>query len=338
MIDSQRRGLAGMWKTRFLLPLFVCSLALNGGRAFAQPLKTEAQPSVLATTGMIADAAKAIVGDAFRVEALIPPGIDPHLFKASRTDIAKLLIADIIFYNGFFLEGKMEDALQQAARSGKSVVAVADFLPEEFRISAQEATQPAGVDQFDPHIWMDPLAWSSIVEGMKQHLIQKFPMHSKVFEENAQTYLKELAALHEYALQAVGSIPQSSRVLVTAHDAFHYFGKRYGLEVLAIQGLSTASEAGVQDIESLVSVLVERNIGAVFIETTVSERNIKALIEGAAARGHTVKIGGSLYSDAMGAKGSYQGTYVGMIDHNITTIARSLGGTVPANGLRGRLQ
>jgi len=293
-----------------------------------------ANPNVLCTTGMIADVARNIAGERAQVTSLMGEGVDPHLYKPTRSDIASILRADIIFYNGLHLEGKMTDALTRADRAGRSVHAVGETI-DQSTIRAHKADDSMHTD---PHIWMDPSAWAQIVGIVEQTLIEHDPDGSEQYQANAQAYRVELAKLDTYADRALSSIPETSRVLVTAHDAFGYLGARYNMEVVGIQGISTESEAGLRDIERLVSLLVDRKIGAVFVESTVSERNIKALIEGAKARGHAVIIGGELFSDAMGAPGTYEGTYVGMIDHNVTIITRALGGEAPARGMQGKLK
>lgn len=287
----------------------------------------------VATIGMITDIVQNVAGDAIAVRGLIGPGIDPHLYKATRSDIALLSKADFVFYNGLLLEGKMTDALIRVATAGKKVYAVTEHIDQGYLLEPKEF---AG--HYDPHVWMDPLAWSKAVEVVREKLSEQLPEYQRRFQSAADEYLTQLKELDAYAEKVLSSVPKESRVLVTAHDAFNYFGKRYGFEVMGIQGISTESEAGVRDIEHLVDVLVSRRIGAVFVESTVSQRNIQALIQGAAARGHQVKIGGELFSDAMGKPGSYEGTYIGMIDHNVTTIARALGGEAPAKGLYGKLK
>jgi manganese/zinc/iron transport system substrate-binding protein len=184
---------------------------------------------------------------------------------------------------------------------------------------------------------MDPTLWREVVLNVRDALIEVAPDREEAFRANAEAHLAEVDALATYAAEVLASVPEEARVLVTAHDAFNYFGRAYDFDVVGIQGISTESEAGLRRIAELVDMLVERRIGAVFVETSVSDRNIRALVEGAAAEGHTVEIGGELYSDAMGAPGTYEGTYVGMIDHNVSTIARALGGDVPAGGMQGLL-
>lgn len=309
--------------------LLAGALALLPAAALAQP---RAPLVVLATIAMIGDVVREIGGERTRVEVLMGPGVDPHLYKATREDVAKMLRADVIFYNGLVLEGKMSDAFVRVARTGKPVYAVTELLPEE------DLIEPAGTDGlYDPHVWMDPRGWSAAAELIAEKLIASDPAGEPVFRHNLAALLERIRALDAYAEQAIATIPERQRVLVTAHDAFNYFSRRYGIEVLGIQGLSTESEAGVRRIQELVDVLVERRIPAVFVETSVSDRNVLALVEGAAARGHHVVVGGALFSDAMGEPGSYEGTYIGMIDHNVTTIVRALGGTAPERGFQNRL-
>ncbi len=288
--------------------------------------------TVVATIGMVADVARNVAGDRAEVEGLLGPGIDPHLYKPTRSDIGRLMNADVILYNGLLLEGKMTDALIRTATAGTPVHAVTELVDESALLSPEDFE-----GHFDPHLWMDPRAWSRTIEVIRDALADADPDGASTYTENAARYADELGELDAYAERVLSSVPEGQRVLVTAHDAFNYFGSRFGFEVVGIQGISTESEAGVRDIERLVDLLVEREIRAVFVESTVSDRNVKALIAGAEARGHEVVIGGELFSDAMGDEGTYEGTYVGMIDHNVTTIARALGGDAPERGLHGKL-
>lgn len=296
------------------------------------PAMSRAQPTIVATTGMVADLVGQVAGDRAPVHGLMGPGIDPHLYTPTRSDISRIMRADVVFYNGLLLEGKMIDTLIRAASSGRQVVAVTELIDETHLLSPEEFE-----GLFDPHVWMNPSAWTRTVDVVTDKLTEMDPSGGPAYQARAEAYKAAIAELDAYSQKVLASVPEQSRVLVTAHDAFNYFGTRYGFEVVGIQGLSTESEAGVRDIERLVNLIVERQIPAVFVESTVSERNIKALIAGAAARGHTVRIGGELFSDAMGAEGTYEGTYIGMIDHNVTTIARSLGGEAPARGMQGKL-
>ena len=287
---------------------------------------------IVGTVGMVTDVVQQVAGDRAQVRGMMGPGVDPHLYKPTRNDIRMLISADVIFANGLLLEGKLSDALIRAARSGKKVFPVAELLDKQFLL------EPAEFDGlYDPHVWMDPSAWAKAVEAIRDKLAEHDPRGRDTYTANAEALLKQINELDAYAEKVLTSVPEGQRVLVTAHDAFNYFGRRYGYEVVGIQGLSTESEAGVRDIERLVSLLVERKIKAVFVESTVSQRNIRALIEGTAARGHTVVVGGELFSDAMGQPGTYEGTYLGMIDHNASVIARALGGDVPAGGMQGKI-
>jgi len=288
--------------------------------------------NVVTTTSQVADLVRTIAGDRAAVTGLMGEGVDPHTYKLTRSDVAKLTAADIVFYSGLLLEGKITDALTRVAGSGKPVHSVAGQLDPKLLLT------PSGFDgNPDPHVWMDVAMWMKALDVVRDRLIDFDPAGADRYRANAADYAGRLARLDTYARDVLAGIPEQSRVLVTAHDAFNYLGRAYGLEVRGIQGISTESEAGLREIEALVDLLVSRKIGAVFIETSVSERNIRALIDGAAARGHRVEVGGSLFSDAMGAPGTYEGTYVGMIDHNVTTIAHALGGTPPAKGFDGRL-
>jgi manganese/zinc/iron transport system substrate-binding protein len=199
-------------------------------------------------------------------------------------------------------------------------------------------TPPEFAGHHDPHVWMDPKGWMKAVDAVADALSQFDPINASTYKANAEAYLAELRKLDEYAARCVASIPEKQRVLVTAHDAFGYFGRAYGLDVRGIQGISTESEAGLQDLNNLVQFIVDRDIKAVFVESSVAEKNVRALVEGAKSRGKDVKIGGTLFSDAMGADGTYEGTYIGMIDHNVTIITRALGGTAPEKGMQGKLK
>ncbi|HYE03006.1 MAG TPA: zinc ABC transporter substrate-binding protein [Phycisphaerales bacterium] len=287
---------------------------------------------IVATTGMIADVVRAVAGERAAVTTLMGPGVDPHLYRPSRSDVAGLMSADAVFYNGLLLEGRMTDTLVRLAGSGVKVFAVTELLEPDRLLEPEDSPGHP-----DPHVWMDPAAWARTVDVVRDRLTEIDPEGRSRYARAAADYAAELKALDAYAERVLASVPETARVLVTAHDAFNYFGRRYGYGVVGIQGISTESEAGIKDIENLVSLLVERKVGAVFVESTVPTRNIEALIAGARARGHEVRIGGELYSDAMGPGGTYEGTYAGMIDHNVTTIARALGGEAPAGGMRGKL-
>jgi len=311
--------------------LFTAALTLVG--CAPKPADVEASsaedPSIagsyqiVCTVGMITDVVRNVVGDRAQVHGIIGEGIDPHLYKPTRGDIVKLSDADVVFYNGLLLEGKMTDILVRVASGGKPVRAVTEAILEnpEFLLQKED-----NVEYTDPHVWMDVSGWLTGVNVIADTLAAYDPDHAAEYRENAAAYIDELKALHAYALDVMATIPEDQRVLVTAHDAFQYLGRAYGIEVRGIQGISTESEAGVRDLEELLDFIVERNIPAIFVETSVADKNVRALAEGARARGHEVVIGGELFSDAMGQPGSYEGTYIGMIDHNVTTIVNALGG------------
>ncbi|MBC2600471.1 metal ABC transporter solute-binding protein, Zn/Mn family [Puniceicoccus vermicola] len=305
-------------------------LLLAGSALFAAP---DSYPyKAVTTVGMITDVVKNIAGDKAQVEGIIGEGIDPHLYKPTRKDVVAMSRADIVFYSGLMLEGKMADVLIRVARKGKPVYAVTEeILESEDYVMTDEA------DHYDPHVWMDVDGWIMATHVIAESLEEYDPENADFYAANAEAYIEKLEELDAYATEVIGSIPENQRYLVTAHDAFNYMGRAYGIEVKGIQGISTESEAGVRDIENLVDFLVDNQIPAVFVETSVSDKNVRALVEGAKARGHDLQIGGSLFSDAMGPEGSYEGTYIGMIDHNATTISRALGGEAPQGGMNGKL-
>jgi manganese/zinc/iron transport system substrate-binding protein len=316
-MQFDRRGLLG--------------LAAAGTMALAVPAQADAPVTVVATTGMVADAARAVGGDLVEVQALMGPGIDPHAYRQTRTDIVALTQADLVLWHGLYLEAQMEEFLLELA-GRQAVVAVGEAVPEDLRLANDDYA-----DRFDPHVWMDPDLWAQVVTAVADALVDVHPEGEAAFRANSEAHLADIARLSAYSDEMLAKVPEQARVLVTAHDAFNYFGEAYGFEVVGIQGISTESEAGLNRIGELVDMLVERQVGAVFVESSVSDRNIRALIEGAAARGHDVVIGGELFSDAMGEPGTYEGTYLGMIDHNVTLIAGALGAQVPERGMDGRL-
>lgn len=316
------------------LPSLLAALLLGATLAACGPKeKTPGAPlEVAATVGMIADIVRVVAGDRVEVKGIIGEGVDPHLYKPTSTDVKALQAADLIFYNGLMLEGKMGDVLVRLAGSGKKVVAVTEaILDQGDYVITDEA------EHYDPHVWMDVQGWKKAVTVVERTLSEHDSANAAHYRENAAAYQGQLTKLDDYAKASIATIPEPQRVLVTAHDAFNYLSRAYGIEVRGVQGMSTESEAGVKDIETLVSFLVSRKIPSVFVETSVSDKNVRALLEGAAAQGHPVVIGGELYSDAMGPAGSYEGTYLGMIDHNITTITRALGGSAPEKGFQEKL-
>ncbi|WP_068141857.1 metal ABC transporter solute-binding protein, Zn/Mn family [Roseimaritima ulvae] len=286
---------------------------------------------VTATVGMVADIVRQVGGEQVAVTQICGPGVDPHLYKVTRDDAQTLSNADMIFYSGLMLEGKMSDTLVKMARR-RPVIAVTEAIDESVLLEPEEMQ-----GHYDPHVWMDVSAWAQCVTAVADALAEFDPAHAAEYEQRAAEYRTQLQALHQYGQEAISTIPADSRVLVTSHDAFNYMGRAYGLDVQGVQGLSTESEAGLQRVNELVDMLVKQDVHAVFIESSVPRKSIDALVEGAQAQGHQVTIGGELYSDAMGKAGTYEGTYIGMLDHNITTVTRALGGQAPAGGLNGKL-
>jgi len=288
-----------------------------------------ADGSVVASVGMIADVAREIAGDDLEVASLIGNGIDPHTFQPGKSDVEKIQKAGLVLYNGLYLEGKMGSVFENRRGKGHRIAAVAEGL--------EEVSLIGGENHPDPHLWMDVALWSKVAAGIAVELAAFAPDKAEAFQERLERYQEKLNALDQYARVAMASIPAERRILVTAHDAFSYLGRAYGIEVRGIQGISTESEAGTKDINDLVNLLVTRKVPAIFVESSVSDKSVRAVIEGAAQQGHTVTIGGKLYSDAMGNPGTYEGTYIGMIDHNVTTIVRALGGEAPATGFQDKL-
>ncbi|WP_198665497.1 metal ABC transporter solute-binding protein, Zn/Mn family [Thermus sediminis] len=275
----------------------------------------------VATTSIVADAVRQVGGDRVEVVALMGPGIDPHLYQARESDLRALLEADIVFYIGHYLEGRMADTLARVGQQ-KPSVALAERIDPALLRQAEEDFP--GV--YDPHIWFDVGLWMEAVRVVRDALAEVDPVHAEVYQENARRYLTELEELDRWVREQVGRIPPERRVLITAHDAFGYFGGAYGFEVYGLQGVTTATEASAADVRALAELIVQRQIPAIFVEETVPPRFILALQEAVLARGFTVEVGGELYSDALGAPGTPGETYLGMVRHNVETIVRALGG------------
>ncbi|BBP46402.1 manganese transporter [Thiosulfatimonas sediminis] len=294
------------------LLLSIASLVLLSFSSLAQ-----AQLKVTTTTGMIADLVHNIAQDRAQVQALMGVGVDPHLYKATQGDIRKLSQADIIFYNGLHLEGKMQSIFDKMAHK-QTIVAVTANIPE---------SQLIALDQLhDPHVWFDVRLWQLAADKVAETLVQKDPDNADFYRQNAALYQQKLTQLNLWVSQEMAKITPNKRVLITAHDAFGYFGKAYDLEVMGLQGISTAGEFGLQDIKQLKDIIVKRGISAVFVESSVSPKFIQSLVKGVQAEGQNLVIGGELYSDAMGAAGSGADNYIGMVKHNVSTIAKGLMG------------
>jgi manganese/zinc/iron transport system substrate-binding protein len=273
---------------------------------------------IVTTTGMIKDAVEHVVGDKAEVIALMGPGVDPHLYKATQGDLEKLTSADIIFYNGLHLEGKMGEVFEKLGRL-KPVIAVAKDIPE-----SRLRTIPGFDNVHDPHIWFDVNLWEEAVKTVTGFMVEYDSASTPLYKQNAAAYLHQMDSLHSSVKEQLKQIPAEQRVLITAHDAFGYFGDAYGIEVRGLQGISTVSEFGLKDVTDLVNFIITRKIKAIFVETSVSQKSINAVVEGCNQKGWNVKIGGSLYSDAMGAAGTPEGNYLGMVSANVNTIVTAL--------------
>jgi manganese/zinc/iron transport system substrate-binding protein len=277
--------------------------------------------NVVATIGMIADIVKVVGGEHVAVTGLMGPGVDPHLYKASEGDVRALQEADVVFYNGLHLEAQMGDVLEQMNEFGIKTVAVTDKIDR-----AMLNAPPEFQGNYDPHVWFDVTLWMKAVEQVQETLIEVDAAHTSEYEANAGAYLTELENLHQYVLDQANTIPAEKRVLITAHDAFNYFGRAYGFEVRGLQGISTEAQAGTADVKALSDFIVEKQIPAIFVESSVPQRNVEAVQAAVQAQGFNVVIGGQLFSDAMGSEGTPEGTYVGMVKHNIDTIVSALRG------------
>ncbi len=273
---------------------------------------------VVATTGMIGDAVSNVGGDRVSVTTLMGPGIDPHLYKASEGDVRVMSNADIIFYNGIHLEGKVTEVLENMHGMGIATHAVAESVPEEKLVETEGAA--------DPHVWFDIGLWKYVIKSIEESLSQLDPGHSDTYKSQSESYLKELDELQTYVIEKAQSIPENNRVLITAHDAFAYFGNAYGFEVHGLQGVSTATEAGTADVQNLAKFIAERKIPAIFVESSIPVRTLEAVQAAVESRNFQVNIGGELFSDAMGDPGTPEGKYLGMFLHNIDTITNALSG------------
>jgi manganese/zinc/iron transport system substrate-binding protein len=312
---AQRVRLRYGWS--LLLGVLLLSLAACGSGSSAAEAD-DGRLNVVATTGQIADIAAIVGGEHVAVNGLMGAGIDPHMYVASEGDVDLLQRADVIFYNGLFLEAQMSDVLEQLGER-KAVTPVAENIDP-----AQLLPWAAYADQFDPHVWFDVTLWMKAVEAVRDRYIALDPDHADDYTANAAAYLAELEELHSYVQEQAARVPADQRVLITAHDAFHYFGRAYGFEVRGLQGISTATEASTADVRSLADFIVARRIPAIFVESSVPVRNVEALQAAVAAQGFDVEIGGELFSDALGDAASGGDSYIAMVRHNIDTIVGAL--------------
>jgi manganese/zinc/iron transport system substrate-binding protein len=296
----------------------LCLVACAGGA----PRATDTRVQVVATTGMIADIAARIGGGSAHVEGLMGPGVDPHLYKATAGDVRRLARADLVLYNGLHLEAAMGEVLEEMGRR-KLTVPVTEWIDR-----AQLTAPPEFAGAYDPHVWFDVSLWSRVAERIEAALIEADSGNAAAYAERGAAVRRELAELHEWVGARTAEVPPELRVLITAHDAFGYFGRAYGFEVRGLQGISTASEAGTADVQQLAAYIAERRIPAIFVETSIPRRTIEAVQAAVRSRGFGVGIGGALYSDALGSGGTPAGTYAGMVRSNVETIVNALSGGV----------
>ncbi len=276
------------------------------------------QIRVVTTVGMITDIVETVGGERLKVTGLMGPGVDPHLYKASERDVIRLAEADLVFYNGLHLEAKLVDVFERMGGRVKTV-AVTDQIDRAVLLAHEDYE-----NAYDPHVWFDVTLWMQAVEQVRDTLIEVDPSSANLYRANAEAYLAELVELDDYVRAQAERVPAEQRVLITAHDAFKYFGQAYGFEVRGLQGISTATEAGTGDVQDLARFIAEREIPAIFVESSVPLRSVEAVKAAVRARGFQVDIGGELFSDAMGSRGTPEGTYVGMVRHNIDTIVSAL--------------
>jgi manganese/zinc/iron transport system substrate-binding protein len=313
------------WPVVTWLALVAIVLAGCGRVADGVPVDLSSRKiRAVATVGMVADVVSNVGGERVQVTTLMGPGVDPHLFVPSEGDVTRLSSADMVFHNGLHLEARMGDVLKRMPGRVSSV-AIAEAI-ESARLIAPDGFEGA----YDPHVWFDVALWSGTVDRVRDALIERDPASAGTYRANAAAYRAQLAELDAYVRRKAESVPASRRVLVTAHDAFGYFGRAYGFEVKGLQGVSTATEAGAADVQELAAMIAERQIPAMFVESSVPPRAIEAVQQAVRARGWEVTIGGELFSDALGAQGTPAGTYVGMVRHNIDTIVAALGGRLGA--------
>lgn len=299
-----------------LITLFLLTLLISGCSKVTDEAGNELK--IVATTGMIADAVKNIVGNKAEVTALMGPGVDPHLYKATQGDLSKLTSADLILYNGLHLEGKMGEVLSKLGVQ-KNVIGIGNRLDTKRLYRTPEFD-----NNFDPHIWFDVSLWKDAVNIIGESISEIDSANATYYKTNLSSYMESLDSLDQFVKESIQQLDSSQRILITAHDAFGYFGRAYGMQVKGLQGISTLSEYGLRDVSNLVDFIIENKIKAIFVETSVSEKAINAVIEGCKSKGFDVKIGGRLYSDAMGPESTPEGTYIGMVTSNVNTIVNGL--------------
>lgn len=309
-----------MRKIHFILLALAGFILVSCGQSSGDRTKDgSGKLQVVTTTTMITDLLQQIGTDKIDVYGLMGPGVDPHLYKASEGDVSRLFNADLIFYNGVHLEGKMTEIFEKMAKAGTKTYAVGSSINEDKLLEVSD-----GYAQHDPHIWFDVEIWETAANFVARKLIANDPENKDIYTKSLTAYLVKLQELQQYNLEMIGKIPLDDRILITAHDAFEYFGRAYNFEVLGLQGISTVSEAGAADVRDLAAFIYEHRIPAIFIESSVPKRNIEALQAAVKSRGLDVKIGGELFSDALGSPDTSEGTYIGMYKHNVSTIVNAL--------------
>jgi len=302
-----------MKKLLFILLVYATLSSCNTNK------KENGKLNVVTTTTMITDLVKNIGKDSININGLMGSGVDPHLYKASEGDVTKLVNADVIFYNGLHLEGKLVEVFEKMGSSTKTPIALGEEIDKSTLIGSDYFAS-----NYDPHVWFNIEYFKQFTQKVTAVLIEKDAKNAKYYKANETEYLAKLNALQKTITAKIETLPKDKRILVTAHDAFNYFGKNYGFEVVGLQGLSTATEAGVKDVQNLANFIIEKQLKAVFVESSVPKRTIEALQKAVNAKGHDVQIGGTLYSDALGSAGTTEGTYIGMFEYNVNTIIDAL--------------
>ncbi|MFT5724384.1 MAG: manganese/zinc/iron transport system substrate-binding protein [Bacteroidia bacterium] len=299
--------------------LFVIGIViLSGCNSNSSETDADTRPVVVTTTSIVADIAINLCSDFADVESLMGPGVDPHLYKASHGDIELLTNGDVIIYNGLHLEGKMSQILEKLNPS-KTVIAVSDGIDH-----TKIRTINADANVHDPHIWFDITMWADGVKHVSKELIKKFPDQKDTIESHTKTYLHEMDSVHQACLKLVEALPVDKRILITSHDAFEYFGRSYNFRVRGLQGISTLSESGLKDVTDMVNFIIDNEIKAVFVENSVPQKALRSVIDGCRSKGHDVVVGGELFSDALGADRTPEGTYLGMMYYNVETVINGL--------------
>jgi len=273
---------------------------------------------IVTTTNILADAVKVLVRDSAEVESLMAIGVDPHLYKTSQRDLDKLFDSDLVIYQGLFLEGKMNEVLRKFARTN-AVMSVESFLSPTLLLRDE-----AFENSVDPHIWFDPSIWKEVMRGLAAELIRINPQWDTYLQQNLKEYEEQMDTLDMELKKMIEELPEDRRILVTAHDAFAYFGEAYGLEVKGLQGLSTLSEPGLNDVTQLVQYITRNSIRAIFSEQSISPRGVRALVEGCRRNGHEVMLAGPLYTDSLGEPEGPAGTYLDMLRYNMELIVENL--------------